>query len=180
MRDKSIFQDGKSTVACNLALSHVQTGGSAVVVDCNFRAPILHKVFGIPESPGLAQLLAGEMATDKILYHPRAGMDLAVVPAGDVQESLPNVLHLRDKAFLSFLEELRRRYSLVVLDGPEGARVGEAQSLASSADATVLVVVPGYTRRADTRRTLLLLGQTRARIIGVIANKAAPIRHKRA
>lgn len=162
--------EGKTTIACNLGLLEAETGGSSVVVDCNLQSPMVHEAFGIDPGPGLQELMREEASIDDVIQFPRGTQSLAVVPAGHAAETNAVGLQFKDKKFVSFLEELRHRFGLVILDGPQGSKFGDAQVLAVSADATVLVVVPGRTRRDNTRRTLMLLGQAGARLIGLVGN----------
>lgn len=174
--------EGKTTLACNLALAEVHAGGTAVVVDCNTQAPGVHELFGLGEHPGLRDVLRGDVTLDQALHHPYQHDQLAVMPIGSDRADgrvAPAAgiigLQTRDKKLVSLIEELRSRYSMVILDGPEASRFGDAQVLAVVSDGTVLVIVPGRTRRDSTRRAIMLLGQAGARVIGVVGNAVAGI-----
>jgi len=172
--------EGKTMLACNLALAEVHAGGTAVVVDCNTQAPRVHELFGLAGQPGLSDVLRGDVALEEALHHPYSHDQIAVMPIGSDHTqgratSAAGIigLQMRDKKLVSIIEELRSRYSMVILDGPEASRFGDAQVLAVSSDGTVLVMVPGRTRRDSTRRALMLLGQAGARVIGMVGNEVA-------
>ncbi|MCD6352416.1 MAG: polysaccharide biosynthesis tyrosine autokinase [Armatimonadetes bacterium] len=163
--------EGKTTVACNLALAEVASGGTAVVVDCNVQNPRLHEVFSIPDVPGLSELLRDEATLDEVLHHPQGQQGPVVMPLGKPHSQALVGLQLRNKKLATAIDQLRARFGLVVLDGPEGTRFGDAQVIAVSSDGTVLVIAPGQTRRDQTRRCLMLLGQVGARVLGMVGNK---------
>jgi tyrosine-protein kinase Etk/Wzc len=50
-------QEGKSTAAINLAVTLANMGQNTLLVDMDFRRPIIHKVFDISVQPGAADLL---------------------------------------------------------------------------------------------------------------------------
>src|SRR5262249_33769489 len=50
---------GSTTVVCNLAQALASAEQRVLVVDANFRRPGVHRTFGLPEGPGLADVLSG-------------------------------------------------------------------------------------------------------------------------
>ena len=52
--------EGKSTVVCNLGVTLTLAGKRVVVVDGDIRRPRVHEYFGIPNTTGLSDVLAGE------------------------------------------------------------------------------------------------------------------------
>src|SRR5690606_34408184 len=49
---------GATAVACNLAMACAAAQERVLLVDANFRRPSMHKIFGTPDAPGLADVLA--------------------------------------------------------------------------------------------------------------------------
>ena len=71
------------------------------------------------------------------------------------------------------VSELTQRFDIVLLDSPPVLPVADAMILSGYADAVVLVVAAGQTRRAELRRTTEKLAQANAPVVGVALNKAA-------
>jgi polysaccharide biosynthesis transport protein len=55
-------REGKTLVAANLAVTFAQQGARVLLVDCDLRRPLLHKLFRVPRKPGLLELLNPESA----------------------------------------------------------------------------------------------------------------------
>jgi receptor protein-tyrosine kinase len=68
---------------------------------------------------------------------------------------------------------LRQHFDLVLIDSPPVLPDTDAVLLASLADATLLVVAAGRTRRGDLRRSADKLAQVNARVIGLVLNETS-------
>ena len=47
--------EGKTTTSANLATVFGEAGSSVLVLNCDFRRPSIHEMFGVPESPGVCR-----------------------------------------------------------------------------------------------------------------------------
>ena len=59
--------EGKSTVAAWLAYANAVAGRQTILVECDFRRPVLSERFDLDPSPGLADYLAGNAQLDEVL-----------------------------------------------------------------------------------------------------------------
>ena len=74
--------DGKSLTAANLALTMAQEYQHRVLlIDADLRRPTLHRLFGLPEAPGLTDVLMGAVTLDDA-FVPLADHHLTVMPSG--------------------------------------------------------------------------------------------------
>jgi capsular exopolysaccharide synthesis family protein len=166
----SLSGEGKTSLVVSLARQAAQSAvtGSVILVDCDLRRPKVAAAMGLDCNAGLMQLFAGEARLeDVILDDPRTG--LKVLPAVGGTPNPPELLssaHMRD-----LLQELTRRYDLVILDSPALNSVSDARVLARFADATIFVVQWGTTPRNVALAAIRQLQSAGAAIAGIVLHK---------
>ncbi|HEY3414957.1 MAG TPA: polysaccharide biosynthesis tyrosine autokinase [Armatimonadota bacterium] len=160
--------EGKSTTAANLAIALAQDGRNVVLVDGDLRRPSVHKQFGVPNATGLTNAIVGGLPTGEVSLD--VGLEnLRIVTAGPIP---PNPAELLDsERFAKIVEELRAAYDIVVFDAPPVLGVADASVLGGRCDGVVLVVAAGEVEKKAARRTVQMLQQARAHILGVVLNK---------
>ena len=57
--------EGKTTVASQLAASLARSGRRTLLVDGDVPTPAAHRVFELPQEPGLCELLRGQVDTGR-------------------------------------------------------------------------------------------------------------------
>jgi capsular exopolysaccharide synthesis family protein len=134
-----IENEGKSTIAANLALAYSLAGYRTLVIDGDLRKPSLHKIFEVPNEHGFTELV-----TKSILKpYPSSQQNLFVLPAG---ENSLNVLKILDAFDLRKIRELlTENFDIVILDTPPVLPVAEVNTLADFAGHMLLVVRADYT-----------------------------------
>lgn len=167
--------EGKTATCANLALSYAVEGVRVAVVDLDLRRgrdhPLLHALafHRGPDRGGLADLLQGRGDLDGKLARAETA-PAVMLPAG---APLPHPAKLfATEAFAGILERLRRRYDVVLLDGPPVLPFTDVTILASLVRGVLLVVEWGRTPLASARRTWSRLEAARAPLLGVVLNKA--------
>jgi protein-tyrosine kinase len=140
----SAAMEGKTFVAFNLAQSIVQQPNRRVLlVDADLRAPRLHKCFGAPRSPGLAEYLQGRAEVWDVLQQGEQE-NLCLLPAGR-ELSKPSEFLLSDR-MKSLLERVEPLFDWIIIDSPPALPVHDASDLAELSDGVVLVLRAGATR----------------------------------
>jgi tyrosine-protein kinase Etk/Wzc len=181
--------DGKSSTLSNLAASLGAVGRPLVVVDAEFRRPTIHSVFGVDRSPGLADLLGSRHAAENgapAAGARRAGKATAsrgseellqrastrgVVVLASGNQTQESSWHVSWPAMKEVLEDLKRRYEVVLVDSPPPAMVHDTIILCGMVDAVIVVV---DARSYDARRLMeskVLLERAGANVIGAVLNK---------
>jgi len=163
--------DGKSTSAANLAVTLAQQGTPTLLVDADLRKGLLHHMLDAEKEPGLTHVLLGRASLDEavqLLPADDGGVPLAFLPAGVFP---PNPAELLGSTRMrELVAELRRRYTLIVLDAPPLNHVTDAAVLGGMADSTLLVARAGSTEKDALRHAAGRLELLRASVGGVVLN----------
>jgi capsular exopolysaccharide synthesis family protein len=163
--------DGVTTTVANLGQMMAQTGRKVVVVDTNLRAPALHQAFGVPEGPGLAEVLSGQKRVAEV-SQPSKVANLTVVAAG--KATVPPHALLQPGRLEAVIAALRETHDFVLLDTPPVLRYPDTLTVARAADGVVLVVPAGATSRRTHQEARRRLERVDARIIGAVLNRVPP------
>jgi non-specific protein-tyrosine kinase len=162
-------QEGRTTVATNLAVSLSRTGQSVLLVDGDLRGRGVTTAFGLTDSPGLVDVLEGRVPVDVACTTVDVG-DLHVLPTGLAPSDPGDVLV--SSRMGQVLEELRSRYDTVLIDTPALLPVADTGELARGVDGVLLCVRLGVTRRTQLETTRTLLERVGTPIIGVVVTMA--------
>jgi len=160
--------DGKSITAANLALTMAQEFNRKVVlVDADLRRPTLHALLGIPQQPGLVDVLGGDASLQDALVE-LPDVHLAVVPAG--QPPVQPAELLGSTGMRRLLESLRSRFDRVIIDMPPVVPLADVGVLAPQCDGVLLVVRAGVTPKPLIERALGTFDPER--LLGVVLNES--------
>jgi capsular exopolysaccharide synthesis family protein len=173
--------EGKSTTCANLGVALAQAGYKTLIMDCDLRAPLMHKIFGLSNSEGLVDVLTNEAGLLSLLREPPLA-NLNVVTAGPIP---PNPTELLGSGqFSEVVGEARGRFDYVLLDSPHLLATGpsfvgsfaDPLEVASRADGVLLVLdAQGSTRNA-LRRAMRTLENAGSSILGLVVNNVEPTR----
>ena len=166
-------QDGKTTVAANLAVVLAQAGRSVALVDADLRHPHLHHMFESVDGldGGLTSAVIGRTEMADAAHELNVGNGrLWVYPSGPLPPTPAELLG--SKQANQILESLRDSVDIVVVDSPPVLPVADALVLSRIADATLLVANAEQTRRNELVGAFEALDQAGARLVGTILNQA--------
>ncbi|MCC6581126.1 MAG: polysaccharide biosynthesis tyrosine autokinase [Phycisphaeraceae bacterium] len=158
---------GVTSAVNNLALSMAHDGYRVLVIDANFRRPCLDRLFNCYASHGLADVLRGAVSLDDAVVHKQDPM-VDVLTAGQTAGAAAELLESR--AFQQMIDACRSRYDTILIDTPPALLTSEAQILAKSVDAAVIVVRASRDKRGMVARLLRLLESQNAAVLGIILN----------
>ena len=160
--------EGKTTVACNLAMSLAQLGKRVLLIDADLRRPSVHKLLNIENrSVGVVTFLTGqEEWTSLIRATATRGLDSLL--CGPVPPN-PSELLSSDRMQV-LIQEAMAEYNFVLLDSPPLLNVADGRILTTLVEGAILVVKAGSTPRELVHRAHLSVRDVGARLIGVILN----------
>jgi capsular exopolysaccharide synthesis family protein len=163
-------QEGKTLVASNLAVSLAMAGRRVLLIDADLRRPQLHRIFNIPRSPGLSEVMAGDARPSEALLQPSSVAGLFVLPAGAHVASPTDLL---DREHLTHLiQRFNHIFDVVVLDCPPVMAVADTSIIANAASSVLFVVASGTTSREAAQVAVDRLTSVQGHVIGVVLNRA--------
>ena len=169
MITSAVPNEGKTTVAFNLAKALAAGGARVLLIDADLSKPRLHRMIKAKNVRGLTSVVLGERAASEVIHSIPNVPNLDLMTSGPLP---PNPPELFGKyTFGKLLEEAGETYDWVLIDTPPVASVTDPVICASSANLAVLVVQYGSTKRQIVRETIRLLSRTPVRIAGVLLNK---------
>jgi succinoglycan biosynthesis transport protein ExoP len=163
--------EGKSTVACNLAMLMADAGKRVILIDADLRNPTLGRSLSPSPTVGWMHVLLGKIDLAQAIGL-EASTGLTLLPL--LLEEQPNHSDeiLSSPAFRSLIEQLRQQYDYVIMDLPPIAPVVDVRAVAPVIDSFVLVVEWGSTTINAVRRHLSGETELQDRLLGVVLNKA--------
>jgi len=160
--------EGKSVVAGNLAVTLAASGSRVLLMDTNFRRPMVHRAFDLPNSVGLSSVLARLNSFDEATQSTTIA-NLDCLCCGPVPPSPADLLG--SEAMQNLLAEAQGRYDNVILDGTPVLVVSDAHVLCSMVDGVAMVISCSQTSRGVALRTKRMLLGFRARLVGAVLNR---------
>ena len=160
-------REGKTTASMYLSTVIAQSDQKVLLVESDLRRPRLAKANGVPGRRGLADLVLGEISADEAIKTTDVP-NLYLLPAGAPPPN-PSELLMTNR-FGEVLEELTKRFDMVILDSPPVLAVTDASILAKRADATLLLVKSEQTLRDTAKRAAEQLATVDAKVAGVVLN----------
>ncbi|MDP8989909.1 MAG: polysaccharide biosynthesis tyrosine autokinase [Acidobacteriota bacterium] len=160
--------EGKSTVAAHLAATHAGQGKRTLLIDGDLRRPSVHRLYQIPNSVGLSNVLLQQISWRDALVQMPEPVGLDILPAGP---STRRASDLIGTGLAELVEEAAREYDLVVLDAPPLLGFAEPLQMASVVDGVIIVARAGDTSRTALASVIATLARLRANLVGVVLNE---------
>ena len=163
--------EGKSTVACNLAELMADAGKRVILMDTDLRKQTLTRCLDPRPMVGLMELLTGKIDLQHALGRDRA-TGLTFLPLVLDEQVVHSDEILMSQAFRDILDQLRQRYDYIIMDLPPVGPVVDARAIAPLVNSFVFVVEWGGTKIRTVRRCLAAEPELHDRLLGVVLNKA--------
>ncbi|AUT00929.1 lipopolysaccharide biosynthesis protein [Nostoc sp. CENA543] len=166
----SVSQEGKSTVAANLATAIAQKEHQVLLIDADLHHPMQHKIWDINNSQGLSNVIVDQVGTTTAI---KAVMEhLDVLTAGVVP---PNPAALLDsKRMATLIDKFAAKYNFVIIDTPALNLAADAATLGQMADGVLLVVRPGVVDSVNANFAKEFIEKSGQNVLGMVVNGVIP------
>lgn len=160
-------EDGKTTVALNLAVTMAQSNQRVLLIDCNFRRPAIRGLLPDTRPDGLSNVLTGQAALASVVT-PSETPNLWVLTSGPMPPTPAELLG--SQAMRDLLDAVSNQYDRVILDGPPALLISDAVVLAMQVDGVIVVARAETNSKGALRRVREQLEGINARIVGAVLN----------
>ena len=131
--------EGKTSLANHLATSLARSGQKTLLIDGDFRRPMVHTLFDQDRAPGFCELLRGEYASDDVV-RPTAIGNLWIIPAGNYGIALLMVA-LSQPPARSVFGQLREKFDFIVIDSAPLLPVADTLLLGQFVDGALFSIL---------------------------------------
>ena len=159
--------NGKTTIAVNLAITVAASQNKVLLVDADLRRPAVHNALGVSKAPGLSEAIRNKMGVLEAVQNVESE-NIGVLAVGNVPPNVTAVVGSRRISAL--LDELKESFEVVIVDAPPLV-ISDAYTLASKVDGVILVLEPGQTREEQATVIRDQFARAGAKIIGIVFNK---------
>ncbi|MDZ5710904.1 CpsD/CapB family tyrosine-protein kinase [Jeotgalibacillus haloalkalitolerans] len=160
-------EEGKSTVAANLAVVFAQEGKKTLLIDADLRKPTVQYTFNLMNTTGLTSVLSHQVSFGQAVHKTHLS-ELDVLTSGPIPPN-PSEL-LSSRAMENLMKEVKEEYDMVIFDSPPVIIVTDAQLLANQCDGSILVVRSNHTDKEKVMKAKELLNSANTRILGAVLN----------
>ena len=163
----TIPNEGKTTVATNLALSFAAEGSRVVLIDGDLRKQSLKSALGIKEpSEGLVEFLSDNAKSVSLLSVPRSSLYLL---SGDKTTDSPQPL-LDTPRMKKLFDSLREHVDYIIIDTPPAGILSDAATIAKYADCALYVVRQDQASTTQIFNAIQSLSAVDVPILGCVLN----------
>lgn len=165
--------EGKSTVASNIALCLAKEGNRVLLIDCDFRKPALYKIFSSDEMQGVVnfpEILKSNAIPANLINHVKDGNFYTIL--NDTQSFILEDI-MNTGVFDRIMTICRNKMDYIVMDTSPIALVSDTVQLADHADASIVVMSQDRILARDINDTIDSLNNTKAQVIGCVFNNVS-------
>ena len=161
--------EGKTIVACNLAVVFAQAGKRTILVDADLRMPSVHQLFALSGAVGLTDLILSDKTAIDSVAQLTEQKNLRVIASGS---PAPNPAELLgSERMRTIVDRLAAAADIVIFDCSPINIVTDPAVLSTIVDGSILVIDSGHTRRDAARAARAALSMVGGRVLGLTLNR---------
>lgn len=159
--------EGKTTTSTQLAASLARSGRRTLLIDADIRNPGVHRVFEMPQDPGLSELLRGEADRDAVI-HPTRTANLWLMPSGRCD--LRSVQALSGAYLGSTIAALSVQFDYLIIDAGPVLKVADPLLVGQHVDAAIISVLKDVSRVPRVYEAVERLRSVGITVLGSVVN----------
>src|SRR5271157_2496255 len=161
--------EGKTSLASHLATSLARSGQKTLLIDADLRCPSIYRLFDLTPTPGLSELLRGEVAFDDVIVS-TAVEELKVLTAGKCD---PRTLRILSQGGLGGLfARLKEQYDFVIVDSSPILPVADALIIAQQVDAVLFSILADVSRKTKILAAYQRIAALGVKVLGAVVTGA--------
>ncbi len=168
--------EGKSTVASNLAIVAIAKYSKVLLIDCDLRKPVQHRIFNVSNKLGISNLMKNmdNFSIENESYFQKfkdnsAEGKLYVLTSG---KQVPNPQELLSSdSFKNLIDLFRTKFDFIIIDCPPMNAVADAIPVSRVTDGTIFVTSAKDTDKRDAKNALTMLQRNGANVLGCVLTK---------
>ena len=173
----TVPNEGRSTIACNLARIMAAKYKNVLLIDCDLRKNTLHKYMGLSNKHGLTDALLEYRQTKKLnveyfqsVKDPSFAGTMAVLTSG-IHIPNPSEL-LGSHVFKDYINELKKSFDFIIIDCAPVGMISDAIPIGNAVDGTIFAISSQDTNKKDAANCVKLLQRNNVNVLGSVLTKA--------
>ena len=166
----ALENEGKTTLAANLAQSIATLGIRTLLIDGDLRNPQLTRSLAPHADTGLLEVALDRAAPEQAILVDRS-TGLSILPSTAVNHADLITELMFSERIVDILDHLRNRYELIIIDSPPLVPLVDGRALAELADRIILALAWNQTPGEVVSHTLDLLAPVHDRILGTVLTR---------
>ena len=170
-------QEGKTTTGLNLGITMAQQGHKTIILDCDFRRPMLHRYFAEfvkDNKHGLSDVLVDRLKLKDAIVKSTTE-NLHFVTSGTIPSNPAELLGSTKMG--KTIDSLKEQYGFIIVDAPPVLGVADARVLGKICDGIIVVVMARKTHRDAVLEVKEELERSGEKIVGFVLNGVDITRH---
>ncbi len=157
--------EGKTTLSTNLAVALAESGRKVCIIDCDFRRPRVHAVFGSNQQPGVIEILFDGKKWQDVVQDTMIP-NVQVLTGGKRPPNPAEII--RSHKLHELIETLKGHYDHVLIDSAPFGIISDAAPLIKLADGVILAVRFNKAKEPELDLTIENLQKVKANVLGVV------------
>lgn len=157
--------EGKTTLSTNLAVALAESGKKVCIIDCDFRRPRVHSVFGSMQQPGVIEVLFDGVPWKQAMQDTMIP-NVSVLTGGKRPPNPAEII--RSHKLHDLIATLKENYDHVLIDSAPFGIISDAAPLIKLADGVILAVRFNKAKEPELDLTIENLQKVKANVLGVV------------